>query len=86
MGERALQQEARIGINGTSPLSLIGTYAEPLTVWGTPRSKHWRNRKAISSRAQYNGRTFTERGYRWGLVDNSQRLRNKGASYMSRIT
>ena len=54
MGERLLQQEARIDVNGTAPLSLIGNYAEPLTIWGTPRSKHWHNKKAASSREQYN--------------------------------
>ena len=31
-GQRASQQEARTTINGTAPLSLIGKYAEPLTV------------------------------------------------------
>lgn len=31
-GQRASQQKARTGIKGTVPLSLIGNYAEPLTV------------------------------------------------------
>ena len=45
-----LQQEARLGLNGTSPLSLIGYYAGPLTVWGPLRSKHRHDKKAISGR------------------------------------